>query len=342
MSQDEIFRPMLSAKLKKGQSFEDALPKLDWSRGLLCSPKLDGIRGICHPTKGLISRSGLKFPSRALNAYFAAIHDLVSGFDGEFIFGNHEDPNYSFQDTFSAVMSMDAPLTGLSYAVFDDMSFPAETHFQIRAASYTSRIINWSLRDNLQIPANIVPQVYARSVEDLLDLEEKCMNKGYEGVMMRDPYGTYKQGRSTWKQQGLMALKRFLDDEALVIGLEPRMRNDNEAETSATGYAKRSTHKDNKTALPQVGKLLVRGVPYSRFAGQEFSVPASITHALAQEWWENPEMIVGKIITYKYLPHGIKDAPRNLTFKSIRQLEDLPADQYEELRLFLSASIPVL
>ncbi|MFM7851045.1 MAG: hypothetical protein ACKO96_03815, partial [Flammeovirgaceae bacterium] len=61
------------------------------------------------------------------------------------------------------------------------------------------------------------------------------LERGYEGVMIRGLHGPYKQGRATLKQGWLMKLKEFDDDEAVIIGYEEKMKNNNAAQVNELG-----------------------------------------------------------------------------------------------------------
>ena len=55
----------------------------------------------------------------------------------------------------------------------------------------------------------------------------KNLDDGYEGLMLRAPDGPYKFGRSTVKENTLLKVKNFLDDEAEVIGFKEQTTNTN-------------------------------------------------------------------------------------------------------------------
>ena len=52
--------------------------------------------------------------------------------------------------------------------------------------------------------AREVKEVGLQSLLCLQLYEERCLEQGYEGVMLRDPNGLYKFGRSTMREQGLI------------------------------------------------------------------------------------------------------------------------------------------
>ena len=73
-----------------------------------------------------------------------------------------------------------------------------------------------------------------RTPEELAAYESKITDLGYEGLIIRDPFAPYKFGRSTVREGFLLKVKRFVDSEAVVIGIEEEMYNGNEAQTNAS------------------------------------------------------------------------------------------------------------
>jgi DNA ligase-1 len=148
------------------------------------------------------------------------------------------------------------------------------------------------------------------------------VNLGYEGAIVRDPRAPYKEGRSTVKQGWMLKVKRFADDEAEVIGTVEQMRNDNEATVDELGYTKRSHHKEGKTAAGVLGALSVRGTT-GQFKGVEFEIGTGFTAEQRRNLWAGREYLIGKLVSYKYFPVGVKDKPRFPTFKAFRDRRDI-------------------
>jgi DNA ligase-1 len=310
------FRPNLAAKLKPGQTYEKELAKLPLSEGFLVSPKLDGIRCIMHPKLGPITRSGKQIPNRALHHFFLDNFSFVSGFDGEFVWGDHESPDYSFQKTFSKFSTEDdADISQMCYHVFDDIT-DQNKKFLERAFRYTQRITEMIHGQGPQLLT--VPQTSVYSITNVLAIESYDLSQNYEGVMLRHPSRPYKMGRSTWKEAGLIALKRTLDAEAEIIGVEELFHNDNEQTTNELGYAARSSHQANKTPAGTLGALLVSGVSDSPFAGIEFKIGGGFTDSQRKDLWLRQRSLPGQIVTFKYQPVGVKEKPRAPIFKSFR------------------------
>ena len=310
------FRPNLAAKLKPGQTYEEELAKLSLSEGFLVSPKLDGIRCIMHPKLGPITRSGKQIPNRALRRFFLDNFFAVSGFDGEFVWGDHESPDYSFQKTFSKFSTEeDDDISQMMYHVFDDVTHPNAQFFE-RVFHYIARVTQLpsAIREHFEI----VPQPVAYTLAEVLAKEAHYLSRNYEGAMLRHPSRPYKMGRSTWKEAGLIALKRTLDTEAQIIGVEELFHNDNEQTTNELGYSARSSHQANKTPANTLGALIVSGVVGSPFFDVEFKIGSGFTDAQRKDLWLRQRSLPGQIVTFKYQPVGVKEKPRAPIFKSFR------------------------
>lgn len=281
-------KPMLAATIKD-------IDQLRYP--LLASPKLDGIRALVKDGV-VVSRKLRPIPNQWVQERFSHLE----GFDGELICGEPTDPDV-FSQTQSAVMRKKGP--PVTFWVFDNYLCPEgfwRRYFSIQRTPVPSwcQILNHHQIDNLG---------------QLLRFQKKALSEGYEGVMLRDPSGKYKFGRSTFKQHGLMKLKVFADAEAQIMGFEEQMENTNEATRDATGRIKRSSEKFGMVGKNTLGALKVIGV--SAFRGVEFSVGSGFTDELRDEIWSNLPLYSGRIITFKYFPTDT-ERPRFPTFLRFR------------------------
>ncbi len=102
-----------------------------------------------------------------------------------------------------------------------------------------------------------------------------------------------------------MKLKRFVDADFEVIGYEERKHNGNEATKDELGRTKRSSHKENKVGLGDLGALVLQG------DGFTFSVGTGFDDATRKALWEiRDKGLVGRLAKIKYFPIGVKEAPR--------------------------------
>jgi DNA ligase-1 len=135
--------------------------------------------------------------------------------------------------------------------------------------------------------------------------------------MLRDPYGTYKFGRSTVNDNILLKVKRFLDDEAELIDIQEKMSNQNPEELDAFGHIKRSASLEGMVPTGVAGTLIVRTKD-----GMEFGIGSGLNYELRVELWNNKEKYLGKLVKYKYFPQGVKELPRHPVFLGFRDPED--------------------
>lgn len=278
------------------------------------SMKLDGIRAVVK-SHVLLSRNLKPIPSIALRGQFS--RPEFEGLDGELICGDPRHPEV-FTRTTSAAMSHDAPTGDVRYHVFDAWTESAAA-FERRAEWLTRRVSTLLLQDKSCGLVRVIPTL-CRNADDVRAQQELALNAGYEGLMINGARNTYKFGRSTVTEGALLKLKVFEDAEAVVIGAEEQMKNNNAATTDALGRTKRTTHQANKTGKGTLGALVVRGLngPYK---DAEFSVGSGMDDALRAELWANSP--IGRVVKYKYFPSGTKDAPRFPVFLGFRAKNDM-------------------
>lgn len=264
---------------------------------LLASAKLDGIRAVVK-NGVVLSRSLKPIP----NDYVQSLFWKQEYCDGELIVG---DPTSKtcYRDTVSGVMSKEGT-PNVHFHVFDHIADPTKT--------YTDRVKRLKNKSVIVHPQHVVT-----CLDTLLQLEDKLLDKGYEGLILRDPDAPYKYGRSTAREGYLLKLKRFVDAEFEVIGFEERMHNGNEATVNELGHTKRSSHKENKTGRGDLGALVVRDNN-----GLQFNVGTGFDDAQRSEIWNGRHEYIGKLAKVKYFAIGMKDAPRHPVFLGWRDRSD--------------------
>jgi DNA ligase-1 len=170
---------------------------------------------------------------------------------------------------------------------------------------------------------------------ELDHIESLLIAAGHEGGIIRGPDTRYKFGRGTNSKGDLLKLKRFVDSEAVVIGVEEELHNANEATTNALGRTERSSHKANKVGKGTLGALVVRLLADHGDikAGTEFRIGTGFTAAMRASLWTeairrldatgSPGGLDGRIAKFKWFPVGSKDAPRHPVFLGWRSPDDL-------------------
>lgn len=287
-----IARTMLSGKAPK--HFEDiAFP-------VIASPKLDGIRCLL-PNFDMcsVTRNFKPIPNRFVKATLDK--SIPIGFDGELMV-----PNKNFNDVQSAIMT----ITGepeFEYWVFDWVSDRLDEKFIARTTKLEEKI------QDLNLPwLKYVEQIAIFSTEELENYEHLCLLKGFEGVMIRDPFSPYKEGRSTTKEGYLLKIKRFSEDEGKVVGFIELLHNNNPKKKDAFGLAERSSHQDNKVGMGTLGALVVK------WRGFEFQIGTGFSAAQRRDIWDRRDSLYGTTVTFKYQKSGQKEKPRFPVFKGFR------------------------
>lgn len=281
---------------------------------LLASRKLDGLRATVQDGK-LLSRSLKPLPNVNVQEWFKG---LPEGLDGELIVGDPtakdaEGRSIAFRLTESLVMSDNKTegLEQLRFWVFDKLGSIGNMPFKVRLNIATIESTGHSR-------LRTVEHVTVNSVAELEELEEKWLEEGNEGVMVRDPNGPYKNGRSTEKQGWLLKLKRFEDSEATILSSFEQMHNDNVAFENELGRTARSSAQAGLVGTGVLGGFNVRDMKTKVV----FSIGTGFDAAQRKQYWIDQKQLVGKNVKYKFFPSGSKDKPRHPVFLGFRDERD--------------------
>lgn len=183
-------KPMLAKK------FDDTIDPTGW----LMSEKLDGVRAIYHNAH-FTSRTEKPFVSPS--AFSDGFPHNVT-LDGELWKGRG-----LFNETSGQVRrKTNQDWSGMQYMVFDAPKL-----------SGTFEQVLVDLLDLLEAPTLIiVEQTVCLGLDHLREYEEKIIALGGEGVMLRNPWSCYMEGK---RSSNVLKVKRFHSDEAVVTGYQP-------------------------------------------------------------------------------------------------------------------------
>lgn len=287
------FKPMLAGKAD--------LDNIQFP--VMASPKLDGVRVIVY-NGTVYSRNFKRIPNDHVQALFG--RKECESFDGELIVGDATSDTV-FQATTSGVMT-GAGKPDVTFHVFD---YAGSIHH------FSSRHSELKKRAHKLKHVKVVPHVWIEDIDELTAYEEECVAQGYEGIMIRDPQGKYKHGRSTTKEGGLLKIKRFEDDEAVVIGAEELMTNNNEQELDNLGHKVRSSKKEGLVPAGKLGALIVKHKTFG-----EFKIGSGFTEDARIKLWHERDELKGRLAKFKYQPSGVKDKPRFPVFLGFRNKID--------------------
>lgn len=277
------------------------------------APKYDGIR--CSFRNGVAFSKKMK-PLPNIWLQQQAATGEYDGLDVEVVVGA---PNavdvWNKSNSFSMSkhkLPQDFPGDRVRFYTFDDHTSPEATRKE-RVAAAKKRCAN------LQF-CEIVPYKVFKDALQVMQYEEQQVALGYEGIMLSSPNVSYKFGRSTVREQGLMKFKRFSDAEALVLDYFEEQHNTNAATTNELGNTKRSSHKAGKVGKGTLGGFKVKDIE----TGVVFDLGGGFSAAQRLAFWHTRDLLVGQILTYKSQKTEVAGGmPRFPSFKGFRDEVEL-------------------
>lgn len=301
------FAPMLAERKSAHEFFNELVFPL------YASPKLDGFR--------VLVRDGKAVTRRLLPVANDYIRNMLSdhqldGFDGEVICG---DPTAEdcYNKTQRAMLGNKIAEPEFKYYAFD--------FHPMAGVDYTQRIANVQMLHLLLRGSELRDRVvflrpeYVETLAQLEAYEATVLAQGYEGVILRTPFGHYKYGRSTRKSQGMLKLKRFVDIEGTVIGFEELMRNGNEATRDELGHTKRSSAQAGLVGGGTLGVMLVR-LDDGEIA--RLGMFKGLTAEDKQYIWDHKEEFMGRRCKLSHFAVGAVDKIRHGKFTGWRNADD--------------------
>lgn len=304
-----MFRPMLATDWE--------LHRVKWPK--IAMPKIDGVRGL-NLNGRLVGRSLKTFDNRFTVQRFSLPE--LDGLDGELALGPITDADLCRRTT-SAITTIGGE-PDIHWYVFD---------CQARMVGYAERLkLATAHVKSLALPyVHYVQGTLISTIEEFLKYEEEQLQQGFEGVILRSLDGLYKYGRTTVREGTYLRVKRFVEEDAVVLEVLEGSTNNNSPVWNTLGFLERSTHAENMTPSGIVGTLvcmLVKDVYHNGSllfkAGDIVRVaPGRMTDDQGRKFMENPSLIVGKTIKFKFFPKGGKSKPRFPTFQSIRAKADM-------------------
>ena len=266
------------------------------------TPKIDGIRFLMVEGQA-VTRSFKPIRNEHLQELLSS--NLPDGIDGELTAGS------TFQDCGSIMRIKGEPQ--VKVWIFDYLKTDTELK------PYMKRMDELRNFESFNLPSFEI--LYPTTVSNQQEVDElmiQNLKDGYEGLMLRDPNGVYKFGRSTVKENILLKVKDFMDDEAEIISFREKMINTNEATKDNFGRSKRSSFNEGLIPADTLGGFILK-----TSEGVEFSCGSGLNDALRQEIWDNRTKYLGKLVKYKYMATGIKNLPRHPVFMGFRDESDL-------------------
>ncbi len=250
----------------------------------LGQPKLDGLRAI------VILKNGVaKLYSRTQKEFTTVPHilrEVEQCFKGRDAILDGEMYNHRFKKDFNAIVSLikrDELHPKHALVQFHIYDVVAPGNYFERTAG-----LREAIRDTKYLIAHETKLISSR--EELEEYQLDCVERGYEGAMYRNPSYPYEHKRSA----GLLKVKSFQDEEFKIVG-------------AVEGRGK---------LMGKIGKFVCE-LPDGRTFGAK---PMGSMEQL-EEYWNDRNKLVGKMLTVKFQNWTPEKVPRFPVAKAIRDYE---------------------
>lgn len=262
-----------------------------WQPPFIIQPKLDGVR-----CRALIDADGnvqmLSSEMHEINSMPHIISALQNSglrnieLDGELYV--HGKPFNDIVSMTSRTANLRWDYDEMEYHVFDIVSGDVQANRTLLLEQEVAHVIGG---ESIKVVATSLTD----SVDGIMRALESYTFGGYEGIIVRNAWGSYVRKRST----DIMKFKPTRDDVWKIVGFQREVDKDG----------------NPKEAL---GSLLC-----SSESGEPFSVGSGFTREQREEFWKNREILIGLYVRVKYqhLTHG-RGVPR---FPIFIELTDGPA-----------------
>ena len=283
-------------------------------------PKLDGIRVLVGEDGYLYTRSLKPIRSEHLQHVARMSKDLLAGMDGEIIVGSATAPD-CYRRTSSAVMSYDNPdVEFATLQVFDIWNDPLSTFYE-RYGNLTTTF----LREEIPEWVSLVKTTMLNDMKMLEAYESSVLRSGHEGVILRKSDQYYKTGRGSPKKGELIKMKRFADEEGVIVAVHEEKHNANPATINALGHTEHTGHKENLIGKDTLGAIEVK--LGDQWNAETVRIGTGFSASQRQSLWAQD--LIGQVAKFKYFEIGVKDAPRFPVFLGFRDTEDMESTQGE-------------
>ena len=295
----------------------------------IVQPKIDGVRAL-NLNGTLTGRSLKSFEGFGITEFFS--RPQFMGLDGEMTLGDKPNCTERLCSLTTGAMGRFKgvdEMPDLHWWVFDLVT--KDTQYREYQRRYDM------LRDRVEAydhpRVHLVPMFMAATRLQLDAYIAACFDQSYEGTIIRNPYAPYKSGRATQKGQELWRVKPWADAEILVTGVSEGEINTNEAKKNALGRTERSSAKAGMVSNGQIGSI--QGVMLADFRDPftgkllfEKGLPVTVgsgemTVNEAEYYFKNQKEIIGHVVKFKHMTHGVKDLPRFPTYVSHRLPQDM-------------------
>lgn len=286
---------------------EGVLGSIDYKNGIIAMPKLNGVRGLNQ--NGVLVPRSLKV-MRNLHTRKLFSLPALANLDGELVVGDFADEEVFVVST-SGVGAVEGTPDVFWY-VFDYFhpTAPFKERLKLRDAA-----VGVAAHPNVLL----VPWIVVHDDAEMDGYAKLCLSQGYEGIVLKDPNATYKEGRSSAKEGIFLRYCPWFTGEARILGFAEGKVNLNPSVVNELGYKKKSSHQENKVGSGRAGAFTVKDLK----TGLTFNMPVPSVK-LQEEVMAHPERFLEHLAHYKCKPPVKKGGkPRFPQFLGLRDPDDM-------------------
>ena len=280
---------------------------------MLASNKFDGNRCFCR-AGDLLTRNMLDQPNQNLPAFladmvrYASDHELC--FDMELLIpdATHHGVHGKVFNSHTAEIPKNTTVN-----VFDCLTLEEWNDRCKNVVPFSERIKRYqAFCAKVKGPYLSVGQRPIRSAEEAQDDFEKAIDRGYEGIMLRNATAGYKQARCGHKGAWMLKFKAEATVDGVVTEVVQMRKMKDGIERTRNTFGRLETptrNEDNYDLQDSVGALVVRTED-----GAECKVSFAAGVADADErrrLWADRKNVVGRWVEIKVFAVGAKDALRS-------------------------------
>ena len=199
-------------------------------------------------------------------------------------------------------------------------------NYELAEFPFRDRLANLDMFAKNNPEFELPDYIEATTIEEVLQYEEGLLKNDQEGIVIRNPTLTYKEGQST-EEGEFLRIKRFISEEAIVLSVAPAYGPNPVAEPKelydADGDEYNWSRKVEKQELGKFFCKLVKNIrdPWTgRLIAKKNSAcivaTGNMKKAEKVKLWMEREKLKGLIIKFRTFPKGSKDKPRFATFQN--------------------------
>lgn len=229
------------------------------------------------------------------------------GYDGMITIGDYDDP-LLLKNTKAALMNR-VGIPDFTFHVFD------VNNEYTKGLMFADRIKRMKdMWDQERFKFSWFKVVRFKKIKDkkaLKKYELDCVEKGFSGIIMKDPTGFYTPGRRFGINRWMMEISHFVEDIGEIVGVEYIKREKEEIPDEELFYARRLLDNARMRFYQKITALVIL------WRGREVVLDRGFSEAYRRKLYRSQRHLIGKTVIFRYFHDGSSDEPLYPTFVQI-------------------------